>query len=104
MRRPAAACLGLAVTLVLASVALAAAGSTSQGGFVWHALPGTKGPQARAARAIAKPTWLTGVRVTEYYPAPEQWALGRPARTPGLRAEHRSDWPDGGVGPADGGT
>jgi 3D (Asp-Asp-Asp) domain-containing protein len=37
-------------------------------------------------------TWLHGVAVTEYWPAPESWFVGRLVPTPGLRGEHRIDW------------
>lgn len=30
--------------------------------------------------------------VTEYWPAPERWFVGRLVRTPGLSGEHRVDW------------
>ena len=64
--------------------------------FVWHA----QAPIAPAARAavIRKTKWLTGFRITEYYPAPEAWALGRPVAAPGLASKHRIDWLYGGFG------
>ena len=37
-------------------------------------------------------TWLHGVTVTEYWPAPESWFVGKMVRTPGLTGEHRIDW------------
>ena len=83
--------------LALACVGFAWAGGRSADRFVWHALPRTRAPGARAA-VINKRTWLSGVRVTEYFPAPEKWALGKPARTPGLPARHRIDWLYGGFG------
>ena len=97
MRR-AATPLALVLTLVLAGVAFAAGGSAGQGAFVWHALPRSGAPQAHVARAISKPTWLTGVQVTEYFPAPEKWAVGRAVSTPGLTKKHRIDWLYGGFG------
>ena len=37
-------------------------------------------------------SWLPGVTVTEYWPAPEQWFVGRLVRAPGLPGRHRIDW------------
>ncbi|MDX6642942.1 MAG: hypothetical protein QOD76_904 [Solirubrobacteraceae bacterium] len=88
----------LALALLPASVAIGGTLRGGDGSFVWHALPGGGAPQARSAKALAKPGWLSGVRVTEYYPAPERWALGKPARTPGLKARHRIDWLYGAFG------
>lgn len=49
-----------------------------------------------AAPATAKPIrragWLRGVTVTEYYPAPEWWFVGKKVTTPGLSTKHRIDW------------
>jgi 3D (Asp-Asp-Asp) domain-containing protein len=48
------------------------------------------------AHAVAAPltaaTWLNGVQVTEYYPAPERWFVGQRVTAPGLREPHRIDW------------
>jgi 3D (Asp-Asp-Asp) domain-containing protein len=40
----------------------------------------------------AKGHWLTGVTVTEYWPAPESWFVGRMVTAPGLPGLHRIDW------------
>ena len=37
-------------------------------------------------------SWLQGVTITEYWPAPEAWAVGRLVRAPGLASRHRIDW------------
>ncbi len=37
-------------------------------------------------------TWLTGVTITEYWPAPERWFVGRLVSAPGLSGKHRIDW------------
>jgi 3D (Asp-Asp-Asp) domain-containing protein len=42
--------------------------------------------------AIAHRTWLRGVTITEYYPAPERWFSGRRVRAPGLRGRYAVDW------------
>jgi len=44
------------------------------------------------ARPISKPRWLNRVLVTEYFPVPEQWFVGRSVRAPGLPGRHRVDW------------
>jgi 3D (Asp-Asp-Asp) domain-containing protein len=46
------------------------------------------GPPAKTARG----RWLRGVTITEYWPAPESWFVGRLVRAPGLTGEHRIDW------------
>jgi hypothetical protein len=50
------------------------------------------GPRAHAARRITKPTWVSGTVVTEYYPVPERFFIGRRVGTPGLSSNHRVDW------------
>lgn len=40
----------------------------------------------------AKGTWLKGVAVTEYWPAPESWFVGEMVKAPGLSGLHRIDW------------
>jgi 3D (Asp-Asp-Asp) domain-containing protein len=36
--------------------------------------------------------WLRGVAVTEYWPSPEAWFVGRRVTAPGLPGLHRVDW------------
>jgi 3D (Asp-Asp-Asp) domain-containing protein len=40
----------------------------------------------------AKGSWLKGVAITEYWPAPESWFVGQMVRAPGLPGLHRIDW------------
>jgi hypothetical protein len=40
----------------------------------------------------ARGNWLTGVMITEYWPAPESWFVGRLVRAPGLPGEYPIDW------------
>ncbi len=40
----------------------------------------------------AKGSWLRGVAITEYWPAPESWFVGRLVTAPGLPGLHRIDW------------
>jgi 3D (Asp-Asp-Asp) domain-containing protein len=50
------------------------------------------GPGPAAAKPIAKAGWLGHVEVTEYFPAPEAWFVGRKVSAPGLPGKHRIDW------------
>jgi hypothetical protein len=49
-------------------------------------------PAAAAAKPIARARWLGDVTVTEYYPVPEAWFVGRKVAVPGLTTRHRIDW------------
>src|SRR5437764_625597 len=40
----------------------------------------------------ARGRWLRGVRITEYWPAPESWFVGQLVSAPGLTGKHRIDW------------
>lgn len=40
----------------------------------------------------SKGHWLNGVTITEYWPAPESWFVGKLVTAPGLAGEHRIDW------------
>ena len=44
------------------------------------------------AKPIKRAGWLRGVTVTEYYPAPEWWFVGKKVATPGLDRLSRIDW------------
>ena len=46
----------------------------------------------RSAYPVAKPRWLKGVQITEYYSAPERWFVGRKVTAPGITGKHRVDW------------
>jgi 3D (Asp-Asp-Asp) domain-containing protein len=50
-----------------------------------HKVPPPPGKHARGR-------WLGGVTITEYWPAPERWFVGRPVKAPGLSGRHRIDW------------
>jgi len=49
-------------------------------------------PAPAHAKPLAKPTWLSKVRITEYFPAPERWFVGARVKTPGLERRSRIDW------------
>lgn len=44
------------------------------------------------AKPIKRAGWLRDVDVTEYYPAPEWWFIGKKVDTPGLARMSRIDW------------
>jgi 3D domain len=45
-----------------------------------------------SAKPRAHPRWLTGVSITEYFPVPERWFVGKRVRAPGVPGLHRIDW------------
>lgn len=49
-------------------------------------------PPREASDPISHSEWLSGVLVTEYYPAPERWFTGRRVRAPGLSGRYPVDW------------
>lgn len=49
-------------------------------------------PAAASAKPISKARWLDRVQVTEYYPVPEAWFVGKKVAAPGLADKHRIDW------------
>ena len=48
--------------------------------------------QPQHVPAVVRPSWVAGVLVTEYFPAPERWFGGPLVRAQGLALRHRSDW------------
>src|SRR5688500_10959440 len=52
----------------------------------------SKAAVARPAARIRKPTWVSGVAVTEYFPVPESSFVGDKVRAPGIPGLHRIDW------------
>lgn len=44
------------------------------------------------AHPISKTTWLGRFLITEYFPAPERWFVGRRVAAPGIPGRHRVDW------------
>jgi 3D (Asp-Asp-Asp) domain-containing protein len=45
-----------------------------------------------APSKLAPGRWLRGVTITEYWPAPEAWFVGKLVPAPGLPGPHRIDW------------
>jgi hypothetical protein len=51
-----------------------------------------KAPPPVPVRPISHRRWISGVTITEYYPAPERWFIGRRVKAPGLAGRHAADW------------
>lgn len=51
-----------------------------------------KAPPPVPEQPISHRQWLSGVTITEYYPAPERWFIGRPLAAPGLAGRYSVDW------------
>ena len=71
-------------------------GSGSSGGAA--IFPGGLAPTAGRHRIPPPPSkhdhgsWVGRVMITEYWPAPESWFVGRLVKAPGLPGLHRIDW------------
>jgi 3D (Asp-Asp-Asp) domain-containing protein len=50
------------------------------------------GPPPVPEHPLRRRQWLTGVVITEYYPAPERWFVGRRVSAPGLGGTYAVDW------------
>lgn len=50
--------------------------------------PNVPPPPSKHARGH----WLAGVTITEYWPSPESWFVGKLVKAPGLTGMHRIDW------------
>jgi 3D (Asp-Asp-Asp) domain-containing protein len=51
-----------------------------------------KAPPPVPEHPIVRAQWLSGVTITEYYPAPESWFAGRRVPAPGLSGTYAADW------------
>ncbi len=51
-----------------------------------------KSPPPVPEHPISRRQWLSGVTITEYYPAPESWFIGRRVKAPGLPGRYAADW------------
>jgi 3D (Asp-Asp-Asp) domain-containing protein len=67
-----------------------ASGGAPVGGLAPTRAATGKIPGAPAKNAPGR--WVRGVTITEYWPAPESWFVGRLVKAPGLAGEHRIDW------------
>jgi 3D (Asp-Asp-Asp) domain-containing protein len=91
----AAAAAALAVALLSPAAGYARATAASTGGAPIGGLAPSRPPRHKLPPAPSKKSkgrWLKGVTVTEYWPAPESWFVGKLVTAPGLTGEHRIDW------------
>jgi 3D (Asp-Asp-Asp) domain-containing protein len=82
----------LAVLVGASSAAGFASGgvSISSGGLAPVRRPAPKLPPLPSRQDHGR--WLSGATITEYWPAPESWFVGRRVKAPGLPGTHRIDW------------
>ncbi|HUO69917.1 MAG TPA: 3D domain-containing protein [Solirubrobacteraceae bacterium] len=70
-------------------------GGANSGGAPIGGLAPTQKPNRKPPAPPSKRdhgSWLRGVTITEYWPAPESWFVGRLVSAPGLSGTHRIDW------------
>jgi 3D (Asp-Asp-Asp) domain-containing protein len=93
---PAVAVLGPRLAGALGAPAAAAdsASSSPSGGAGLGGLAPTSRPRhvPPPPSKHARGRWLSNFVVTEYWPAPERWFVGKLVRTPGVSTRHRIDW------------
>jgi len=70
----------------------AGVGPVSSGGATPGGLDPTASKTPKPPSKSSKGEWLRGVTVTEYWPVPEAWFVGRLVSVPGLSGKHRVDW------------
>ncbi len=81
----------LAIGGPASALASASGGSPSGGGgLAPSGSPPAKAPTPPGKHAHGR--WMRGVTITEYWPAPESWFVGRLVSAPGLTGRHRIDW------------
>jgi 3D (Asp-Asp-Asp) domain-containing protein len=95
-RRQLAVLLGALGATVCLPAAADAYGLTARSGAIdrpaARAAAGDGVAHASRLRTITKPTWVSPVTVTEYFPIPEAYFRGARVRAPGLTGRHRIDW------------
>ena len=84
--------LGLAAVLSLAIVVAGGVVATAARSVEAVGCPPATRPRPGKERPLGRPRWLPHTVVTEYWPVPERWFVGRPVSAPGLRGLHRVDW------------
>lgn len=87
----------LAAVVIVAAVApgadaLASGASIPVSGGGAIAPPPVALPSAAPPSGLRHGAWLGKVTITEYWPAPEAWFVGRLVSAPGLPGRHRIDW------------
>jgi 3D domain len=88
----------LAAALPLVALALVAWGRAHGAALVASGCPPYRPPPPSRETLITGPRWLSRTVVTEYYPVPERWFVGRLVQAPGLAGRHRVDWLYGAAG------
>ena len=87
-----------ALAPMLVATPAARASGPGPGGSGGVPIGGLAPTHKRAAKIPPPPskhahgTWLSNVAITEYWPAPESWFIGRLVSAPGLSGKHRIDW------------
>jgi 3D (Asp-Asp-Asp) domain-containing protein len=66
-------------------------GGAGLGGPTTNVTTPRKTPAAPPAK-LSGGRWVTKFIITEYWPAPEKWYVGRFVTAPGLSGKHRIDW------------
>ena len=83
------AALSLALAGSAQAVAIAPSGGAGFGGLApTHHPSAVPAPPSKSSHG----RWLSSFVITEYWPAPESWFVGRLMSAPGLRGKHRIDW------------
>jgi 3D (Asp-Asp-Asp) domain-containing protein len=72
------------------AAATASTTPTGGGGIAPTGAPKPSSPPAPSKKTHG--SWLRNVTITEYWPAPESWFVGRLVSAPGLAGKHRIDW------------
>ena len=81
---------GLLCTAPAAMADGPASGGAAPGGTT--STPGSHSQSPPGAPAGAKGKWIKNFTITEYWPVPESWFVGRMVTAPGLPGKHRIDW------------
>jgi 3D (Asp-Asp-Asp) domain-containing protein len=87
-----------ALAVAAPPVALGAGASGASSAPSGGAAPGALSPNQSQPNVPQPPaknahgSWLRGITITEYWPAPESWFRGRLVSAPGLPGTHRIDW------------
>jgi hypothetical protein len=82
----------LALAALFATAVPATAGARVVDRPAARAALAPRGATAAKSQKVRKPTWLRNVAITEYYPVPESFFVGKKVRAPGLAGVHRIDW------------
>jgi 3D (Asp-Asp-Asp) domain-containing protein len=86
------ASVAVAAAVAVPADALAAGASFPVSGGGAIAPPPVAVPSAPPPSANSHGVWMGRVTITEYWPAPEAWFVGRLVTAPGLPGKHRIDW------------